>query len=97
VIYLLPSYTQLYLHNLGKWRGCCFLTPSLVGASFLSSSSLLLNLTGANWGLLEIQKRNRIDRQKVGSGVLGAWVETHNPHCFFSLTLFFKALLLAVL
>jgi hypothetical protein len=30
----------------------------------------------------------------VGSVVLGARVEMHNSHCFFSLSLFFKALLL---
>jgi hypothetical protein len=33
----------------------------------------------------------------MGSGVLGTWVETHNPHCLFSLSLFFQALLLAAL
>jgi hypothetical protein len=68
-----------------QWRGAVFLLPPL----------LLLNLTGFNWRRLEIQRR--IDRQKAGSGVLGAWVEMYNPHCFFSLSLFFKALLLAVL
>jgi hypothetical protein len=36
-----------------------------------------------------MQKGQRIDRQKVGSGVLGARVEMHNPHCFFiSINLF---------
>jgi hypothetical protein len=75
----------------------CFVTPSLGTVSFVSCSWLLLHLTGLNWGWLEIQKRGRIDRQKVGLGVLGAQVEIPNPHCFFSLSLFFKALLLAVL
>jgi hypothetical protein len=46
-----------------SWRGCCFLAPSLVRASFLFRSWLLPNLTGLNWGWLEIQKRHRIDRQ----------------------------------
>jgi hypothetical protein len=49
-------------------RGCCFLTPSLVRASFISHSWLLLNLTGLNWRWLEIQKIHRIDRQ-TESGV----------------------------
>jgi hypothetical protein len=71
------------------WRGHCFLTPSLVRVSFLSCSWLLLNLTGLNSGQMEVQKRHRIDRQKVGAGVLGALVETPNPHCFFSLSFFF--------
>jgi hypothetical protein len=70
-----------------------FFSHSLVGVSFLS----LLVITEPNWGQLEIQKRHRIDRQKVRSGVLSTWVETPNPLCFFSLSLFFKALLLAVL
>jgi hypothetical protein len=78
-------------------EGALFFALSLVGTSFLSCSWLLLNLSGLNWRRLEIQKRHRIDRQKVQSGVLGAWVEIPNPHCFFSLSLFFKALLLAVL
>jgi hypothetical protein len=46
---------------------------------------------------MEIQKRRRIDRQTEGSGVLGAQVERPNTLCFFSLSLFFKALLLAAL
>jgi hypothetical protein len=46
-----------------RWRRHCFLSPSLVRASFLSHSWLLPNLTGLNWGPVEIQKRHRIDRQ----------------------------------
>jgi hypothetical protein len=53
----------------------------------------LIHVLKHNW---RFYKRHRIDR-KVGSGVLGTWVEMHNPHCFFSLSLFFKALLLVVL
>jgi hypothetical protein len=77
-------------------RGAGFLAPSLVITSFLSHSWLLLNLTGLNWGQLETQKRHQIDRQKVASGMLGAWVEMPNPNCFSSLSLR-KVLLLAVL
>jgi hypothetical protein len=80
-----------------EWRGHCFFTPSFVRASFLSHSWLLSNPTMLNWGQLEIQKKYRIDRQKVGSGLLSTQVEMSNPHCFFALSLFFKALLLAVL
>jgi hypothetical protein len=82
-----------------------FPTPSLVGASFLLLGSWLLpNLTGANEGQLDIQKRQRIDRQKgircVGcssgdtqlSLFLFYIISLHLP-CFF-LSLFFKALLL---
>jgi hypothetical protein len=69
-----------------------FFAPSFVRASFLSRW-LLLNLTGLNQGQLEIQKRYKIDRQKVGPGVLGAQMETPNPHCLFPQSLFFKALL----
>jgi hypothetical protein len=66
-----------------------------VGASFF----LLLVIAEPFWGLTgprwEMQKGHRIDRhRKLGPGVLGAQVETHNPHCFFSVSLFFKALLL---
>jgi hypothetical protein len=56
-----------------------------------------MNLTGANWGQLEIQKRHRVDRKKEGSGVLVTPVEMHNSHCFFSLSLFFKAYFVTVL
>jgi hypothetical protein len=49
-------------------EGALFSPPSLVGGSFFSGSLLLLNLTGLNWGRLEIQKRHRIDRQ-TESGV----------------------------
>jgi hypothetical protein len=77
-------------------RGAGFLVPSLVITSFLSHSWLLLNLTGLNWGQLETQKRHWLDRQKVASGMLGAWVEMPNPNCFSSLSLR-KVLLLAVL
>jgi hypothetical protein len=47
-----------------------------------------------NWGRQEISRKD--NRQEVGSGVLGAQVEMPNAYCFFSLSLFFKALLLAV-
>jgi hypothetical protein len=75
--------------------GVSFFSCSFVGASFLS----LLVITEPNWGLTGgdwrcRKKKGQTDRQKVGSGVLGAWMETHNSHCFFSLSLFFKALLL---
>jgi hypothetical protein len=56
-----------------------------------------MNLTGENRGQLEIQKRHRADRQKVGSGVLGALVEMHNSHCFFCLSLFFNPYFFTVL
>jgi hypothetical protein len=70
---------------------------------------LLLDLSGPNWvvmGDAERTKDRQTDRQKVGPGVLGTWVETLNSliasflyyslHllCCFSLSLFFKALLL---
>jgi hypothetical protein len=43
---------------------------------------LLLNLTGANWvamGDAEKTQDRQTDR-KLGPGVLGTWVEMHNPH-----------------
>jgi hypothetical protein len=49
-------------------EGAFGFSPAFVGASFSSCSWLLLNLTGLNWGQLEIQKRHRIDRQ-TESGV----------------------------
>jgi hypothetical protein len=47
----------------------------------------LLNLAGANWavtGDAERTKDKEKDR-KLGTGVLGAQVETHNHHFIFSL------------
>jgi hypothetical protein len=60
----MPLYSKVA--EVGAWSepspgrncfSCCF-----VGVSLLSPL-LLLNLTGLNWGQLEIQKRHRIDRQ----------------------------------
>jgi hypothetical protein len=72
----------------GSGEGAVFLFPSLLQRAFF-----LANLTGLNWGRLEIQKRHRVDRQTD----TGVRVETPNSHCFCSLSLFFKALLFAVL
>jgi hypothetical protein len=48
--------------------------------SFFSRSWLLLTLlTGLNWGAIGDSEKTH-NRQKVGSGVLGARVEMHNPH-----------------
>jgi hypothetical protein len=76
--------------------------------SELFSHSLLLNLTGPKWVATEDSERTQDTQtdRKLGPGVLGAQVETHNSliasflyyslHllCLFSLSLFFKALLL---
>jgi hypothetical protein len=43
-------------------RGYCFFAPSFVSESFFSHSWLLLNLTGLNWGQLEISEKTQ-DRQ----------------------------------
>jgi hypothetical protein len=51
---------------------------TLSGASFFLTPLLLLNLTGQQW---EMQKGHKIDRE-LGPGVLGTWVELHNPHYF---------------
>jgi hypothetical protein len=49
------------------WRGC-YVSCSLPCWSEVFSLTpwWLLDLTGLNWGWLEIQKRHRIDRQKFG-------------------------------
>jgi hypothetical protein len=74
-IYIYEIYIYIHIHLLifshiflihssfGRWRGRWFLAPSLLRVSFLSRSWLLLNLTGLNWGWLEVQKRHKIDRK----------------------------------
>jgi hypothetical protein len=71
--------------------GTVFSLPLLLEQAF----SLAPGLTGGDWRFRKDIRQTH--RQKVGSGVLGARVETPNPHCFFSVSLFFKALLLVVL
>jgi hypothetical protein len=77
-------------------KGALFLMlPPLLERHFLSHS---LDLTGLNWGQLEIQKRYRIDRQKVGvRGVVHLAGETQPLLFLFFYLDFFKALLLTVL
>jgi hypothetical protein len=73
-----------------KMRKWSWFSRLFVGASFIPPF-LLLNLTGASWRLLEIQKRHRTDR-KWGQV---CWALTwRHPTLIASLSLFFKALLL---
>jgi hypothetical protein len=61
-----------------------------------SCSWLLLNLTGANWAAMGDAERtqNRQTDRKIGARCSGCSDgDTQQPHCF-SLSLFFKALLL---
>jgi hypothetical protein len=67
---------------------------SLAGASFLP----LLVITKPNWEVTGDAERTQ-DRQtdrKLGPGLLSAQVETHNPHCFFSLLFSSSTLLLSI-
>jgi hypothetical protein len=83
-------YFSLHYRSVLKWA---FSAPLLEWA--FSCSLLLLNLIGANWGRVEIQKRHMIDWQtESGIRCVRAQVETRNLHCFFSLSIFFKALFL---
>jgi hypothetical protein len=55
-----------------------------------SHSFVITELTGPNWvatGDAE-KTQNRQKDRKLGPGVLGAQVETHNTHCIFSVILF---------
>jgi hypothetical protein len=89
---------QIIRQNLNIWKWRCFLAPSLVRVNFSFAPGYYrtyLDLTGGVNGDTEETKEK--DRQKVGSSVLGAWVEIPNSNCFFFSTLFFKILLLAAL
>jgi hypothetical protein len=81
--------------------------PYPLEQAFSLGPLLLLNLTGPNWGWLEMQKGHRINRQTESWGqvcwVLGWRCTTliasffyYSLHllCFLSLSLFFKTLLL---
>jgi hypothetical protein len=61
------------LHSLPCWSEVFSLAPWL-----------LLDLTGLNWGQMEIYRRYRVDRQRnLGLDVLYTQLEMHNLHCFF--------------
>jgi hypothetical protein len=64
------------------WRGHCFLhSLPFWSKVFLLTPWLLLDLTGLNWGQLEILEKTQnrqTDRQKVGVRCV-----PHNPHWFF--------------
>jgi hypothetical protein len=100
----LPGWTETSKNTHLNEGGTVSHIPSLSGVRFFSHASwLLLDLTGLNCGgdwTLEILEKIQ-DRQmerNLGSAVLlYAWLEMHNPHYFSSLSLFFKALFLAVL